>query len=133
MTSTVQRRNARNRRAGQEWERELRDGFRDEGFDIEALRLAGAEDEGDMVIRLDGAPWYTKPGMRPQRLIIEAKNAKWEPGVFVSEALGEAGNYATHRNLDRGEVLGISIIKRRNKGWKDAYVLTTVREFFGLD
>lgn len=61
---------ARNKRKGAQWETDLREGLRAEGLDVESLRLHGTEDEGDMVIREDDGHW----------LVIEAKNARFEPG-----------------------------------------------------
>jgi len=123
LSNSVAARNRRNKRKGAEWETELRDGLRGDGFDIESLRLAGAEDEGDMVIR-EGKGTY---------LVIEAKNAKFEPGVFLGEALSERENFAKHRGLDLEDVESIVVVKRRGKNWRQAFVLTTVEDYFGLD
>ncbi|MEU0674448.1 hypothetical protein ABZ330_16410 [Streptomyces sp. NPDC006172] len=123
MSNSVAARNRRNKRKGAEWETELRDGLRGDGFDIESLRLAGAEDEGDMVIRESNGTY----------LVIEAKNAKFEPGVFLGEALVERENFAKHRGLDLENVESIVVVKRRGKNWRKAFVLTTVEDYFGLD
>jgi Holliday junction resolvase len=123
LSNSVAARNRRNKRKGAEWETELRDGLRGDGFDIESLRLAGAEDEGDMVIR-EGSGTY---------LVIEAKNAKFEPGVFLGEALVERENFAKHRGLDLEDVESIVVVKRRGKNWRQAFVLTTVEDYFDLE
>jgi Holliday junction resolvase len=123
LSNSVAARNRRNKRKGAEWETELRDGLRGDGFDIESLRLAGAEDEGDMVIR-EGSGMY---------LVIEAKNAKFEPGVFLGEALVERENFAKHRGLDLEDVESIVVVKRRGKNWRQAFVLTTVEDYFDLE
>ncbi|MFF3249755.1 hypothetical protein ACFYWP_01825 [Actinacidiphila glaucinigra] len=123
MSNSVAARNRRNKRKGADWESELRDGLRGDGFDIESLRLAGAEDEGDMVVR-EGDGRY---------LVIEAKNAKFEPGVFIGEAIAERENFAKHRGLDLDDVEAIVVVKRRGKNWRQAFVLTTVEDYFGLD
>ncbi|MGW0861319.1 hypothetical protein [Streptomyces sp. NPDC002611] len=123
MSNSVAARNRRNKRKGAEWETELRDGLRGDGFDIESLRLAGAEDEGDMVIREDDGTY----------LVIEAKNAKFEPGVFLGEALAERENFAKHRGLDLEDVESVVVVKRRGKNWRKAFVLTTVEDYFGLE
>ncbi|MEU6057004.1 hypothetical protein [Streptomyces sp. NPDC047097] len=115
-------RNKRNKRKGSQWESDLRDGLRGEGFDVEALRLAGSEDEGDMVVRLGG-----------ERLVIEAKNAKLEPSAFIREAQNERQNYARHRGLDPRAVNAVAVVKARGRSWRQAYVLTTVEEYLGLD
>lgn len=123
LSNSVAARNRRNKRKGAEWESELRDGLRGDGFDIESLRLSGAEDEGDMVIR-EGDGRY---------LVIEAKNAKFEPGVFLGEAIAERENFAKHRGLDPADVEAIVVVKRRGKNWRQAFVLTTVEDYFGLE
>lgn len=115
-------RNKRNKRKGSQWESDLRDGLRSEGFDVESLRLGGAEDEGDMVVRLGG-----------EFLVIEAKNAKLEPATFVREAGIERLNFAKHRGLDKRAVLSIAVVKARGKSWRQAYVLTTLESYLGLD
>jgi hypothetical protein len=117
-------RNKRNKRKGADFEIALEKGLREElGFDIERLRLKGVEDEGDLVVRDDDGGY----------LIIEAKDAAFQPGTFISEAEREAANYAKHRNLDPDLVEKVVIVKRRGKGWKQAFVLTTVEDYFGLD
>ncbi|MET8111159.1 hypothetical protein [Streptomyces prasinus] len=123
MSNSIAARNRQNKRKGADWESTLRDGLREEGFDVESLRLAGKEDEGDMVIR-DGDGQY---------LVIEAKNAKFEPGVFLGQAIVERENFAKHRGLDLEDVESIVVVKRRGKNWRQAFVLTTVEDYLGLD
>ncbi|AFU62090.1 hypothetical protein D854_gp52 [Streptomyces phage R4] len=123
MSNSISTRNKRNKRIGAQWETDLREGLRSEGFDVESLRLAGKEDEGDMVVR-EGDGKY---------LVIEAKNAKFEPGVFLGEAIVERENFAKHRGLDLEDVESIVVVKRRGKGWRKAFVLTTVEDYLGLD
>ncbi|MCC2278870.1 hypothetical protein LKL35_26080 [Streptomyces sp. ET3-23] len=116
-------RNRANKRKGAQWETDLREGLRAIGEDVESLRLAGTEDEGDMVIR--------EPDGR--FLVIEAKNAKFEPGPFLDEAMRERENFAKHRGLDANLVDSVVVVKRRGKSWRKAFVLTTVEEYFDLD
>lgn len=123
LSNSIAARNRQNKRKGADWESTLRDGLREEGFDVESLRLAGKEDEGDMVIR-DGDGQY---------LVIEAKNAKFEPGVFLGQAIVERENFAKHRGLDLEDVESIVVVKRRGKNWRQAFVLTTVEDYLGLD
>ena len=126
MSETADR-NRRNRRAGQRWQTVLRDGLRDTGLDIERLALAGVEDEGDHVIRLP-------VGLPVRRfVVIEAKAGVLHPAEFVREAQLEAGHFAYHRGLPAAEVTGIAVAKKRGANWRDAYVLTSVRDYFGLD
>ncbi|WP_329022480.1 MULTISPECIES: hypothetical protein [Streptomyces] len=121
--TNVTSRNRSNRRKGAQWETDLREGLRAAGEDVESLRLAGAEDEGDLVIReADGA-----------FLLIEAKNAKFEPGPFLDEAMRERENFSKHRGIDPEIVESIVVVKRRGKSWRKAFVLTTVEEYFDLD
>lgn len=127
MTDDVSRRNTRNRRAGARWQSVLRDGLRDAGLDIERLALAGVEDEGDHVVRLDaGLP-------ARQFVVIEAKAGVLHPAEFVRQAELEAGHFAYHRGLPAAEVTGIAVIKKRGASFRDAYVLTSLRDYFGLD
>ncbi|MGC4928095.1 hypothetical protein [Streptomyces sp. DT117] len=65
-------------------------------------------------------------------MIIETKNAKFEPGTFMKEALRERDNFAAHRGLDPREVEAVVVVRRRGASWRDAYVLSTVQEFFDL-
>jgi hypothetical protein len=125
--SETANRNARNRRAGSRWQSVLRDGLRDAGLDIERLALVGAQDEGDHVVRL--------PAGLPDRrfVVIEAKAGVLHPAEFVRQAQLEAGHFAFHRGLTAGQVTGIAVVKKRGASWRDAYVLTSVRDYFGLD
>ena len=125
--SAASARNKANRGKGKRWESELREGFRKEcGFDIEKLRDTGAKDEGDLVLRdiVDGETFFT---------VIEAKNAKFEPGVFMAEAELEGKHFAEHRGLDADKVTPVAIVKRRGHGFRKAYVLTTVEHYFDLE
>ncbi|MGW0895910.1 hypothetical protein ACWD0G_02765 [Streptomyces goshikiensis] len=121
--TTIAERNRANRRKGAAWETELLAGLRSVGEDAERLRLTGAEDEGDLVIRENGGLFT----------VIETKNARFEPGPFLDEAARERLNFAKHRGLDPHQVDSIVVVKRRGKGWRSAFVLTTVEAYFGLD
>ncbi|MEU7148502.1 hypothetical protein AB0B15_10755 [Streptomyces sp. NPDC045456] len=91
-------------------------------MDVERLRLTGKDDEGDLVIRLGDGRF----------LVVEAKNARFEPGTFIGEAEKERGNFARHRGLDPAAVDSVVIVRRRGASWRKAYVLTTVERYFGL-
>ncbi|MFG2209962.1 hypothetical protein [Streptomyces sp. NPDC048638] len=121
--TTIAERNKANRRKGAAWETELLAGLRSVGEDAERLRLTGAEDEGDLVIREDGGLF----------IVIETKNARFEPGPFLDEAERERLNFAKHRGISPDQVESIVIVKRRGKGWRKAFVLTTVEAYLGLD
>ena len=113
---------AQNKRKGADWEIDLMNGLRSVGEDAERLRLTGKDDEGDLVIRT-GDGTYT---------VIEAKNAKFQPGVFIGEMQKEVVNFAKHRKIDQDKVDAIVIVKRRGKNWRQAFVLTTVEDYFDL-
>lgn len=117
----TQSQQAKNKRAGQVWESLLRDEFRREGFLAERLRTTGKHDEGDLVLDGNG-----------QLVVVEAKAGKLYPAEFVRQACIERDNYCRARGLNPAEVDAVAIVKARGKSWKDAYVLTTVRDYFGL-
>jgi Holliday junction resolvase len=119
---SIAKRNKANKRRGADWEIELMTGLRSVGEDVERLRLTGAEDEGDLAVREEG-DLFT---------IIEAKNAKLEPGPFLDEAERERLNYAKHRGIEPDRVESIVVVKRRGRNWRKAFVLTTVEAYFGL-
>ncbi|MER7109668.1 hypothetical protein [Streptomyces sp. NPDC000229] len=121
--TTITTRNRANKRKGADWEIELMAGLRSVGEDVERLRLTGAEDEGDLAIREDDGLFT----------IVEAKNARFEPGPFLDEAQRERLNFAKHRGIDPDRVESVVIVKRRGKNWRKAFVLTTVEAYFGLD
>lgn len=119
----LSRRNKANKAKGARWQTELREGLRNQGLDVERLVLTGKEDEGDLVVRLEGE----------ERVVIEAKDAVMDVATFVREAQVEANHYAEHRGIHRAEVKGVAVVKRRGKNWREAYVLTTLADYFGLD
>ena len=122
---------AANKRKGADWEITLMKGLREEGLHVERLRLSGNEDEGDLYIWF---PFTGPDGGRATYLVIEAKAGAMHPAEFVREARAERTNFAKHRQLaEHEDVRSIVIVKARGKSWKDAYVLTTVRDFFELE
>lgn len=113
-----------NKRAGAAWERDFRDGMRSVGFSYEQLRMTGSFDEGDAVVMdMNNKPAY----------VLELKAGKMEPASFVRQAIDEKTVFCSRRNINPAGVSGVAIIKRRGCNWKDAYVLTTVRDYFNLD
>lgn len=126
-SEVIKLRNARNRRAGKTWERVFRDGMRSEAFDIESVRDTGVEDEGDNVVRL------SIPAAYPLHwVVVENKAGTMYPADFVDQAIREGDNFAKHRGLDRSRVTGIAVVKRRQRNWRDAYVLTELAERLDL-
>ena len=118
----IAKRNARNKRNGTLWESKVRDELRNLGFDYEKLRLAGAQDEGDGVIRLDAYEG---------RVVIEAKSGAFKP-EHVLQAAAEARNYEDHRDLGRGSAVGVTIAKYRGRPFRQAIVAMTLDEFLTL-
>lgn len=108
---------ARNRRAGAEWETRLLHQLRNTGHDIERLHLNGREDEGDLILTT-GHKTY----------IIEAKAGQPHLAQFVKQASQEARNYETHRNKTSQSTIGLVVMKQRNKPWSEAYVVSTLNE-----
>ncbi|AFT97579.1 hypothetical protein P101A_32 [Propionibacterium phage P101A] len=108
---------ARNRRAGAEWETRLLHQLRDTGHDIERLHLNGREDEGDLILKTGNKTY-----------IIEAKAGQPHLAEFVKEATLEARNYETHRNKQNNSTIGLVVMKQRNKPWSEAYVVSTLNE-----
>ena len=108
---------ARNRRAGAEWETRLLHQLRNTGYDIERLHLNGREDEGDLILTT-GHKTY----------IIEAKAGQPHLAQFVKQASREARNYETHRNRESQSTIGLVVMKQRNKPWSEAYVVSTLAE-----
>ena len=103
---------------GSLFERELMKYLRDQGHDVERLRLSGKEDEGDLLVR-----WPSG-----DRLVIEAKNVKaTDLAGWVKEAETEAKNYAEHRGVYLPDWAVVH--KRRGKGAADAYVTMPLREY----
>ncbi|MFC2255208.1 hypothetical protein ACETRX_37305 [Labrys portucalensis] len=108
---------ARNRRAGAEWETRLLHQLRNTGHDIERLHLNGKEDEGDLILTT---------GHKTD--IIEAKAGQPHLAEFVKQASREARNLETHRNKQNNSTIGLVVMKQRNKPWSEAYVVSTLIE-----
>lgn len=110
---------ATNRRAGAKWETDLLRYLRNEGYDAERLRLTGAKDEGDLCLRLGGLPF-----------ILEAKNEKQiNLASYVREAEVEARNYNNARGIGLPGANYAAVVKRRNHGVGEAYVVVPLHEW----
>jgi hypothetical protein len=102
------------------WERNILDWLRKAGFDAERLRLAGKEDEGDLVVK-DGQARY----------IIEAKDvARWQLKEWWRQAVVERDNYCKHRGLDPTTIMPMVVVKHRGTGTGKGWVITSLEEFF---
>ena len=108
---------ARNRRAGAEWETRLLHQLRNTGYDIERLHLNGQEDEGDLILKTGNKTY-----------VSEAKAGQQHLAQFVKQASREARNYETHRNRESQSTIGLVVMKQRNKPWSEAYVVSTLNE-----
>lgn len=103
---------------GSRFEAELLTGLRQHGLDVERLARAGAQDEGDLVIK------GLFPGLH---VVIEAKNEKRiNLPEYLRQAAIEGEHYAAHRALDLSTVASVAVVKQRGKGYLGAYVVTDV-------
>lgn len=107
---------------GTAWETALVNYFRSKPWwRAERLTLSGKEDEGDIVVY---------PTDHERVVIVEAKaERQMNLSAYVLEAEREASNYAKHRDLEHVPHW-IVVVKRRNKPAGQAYVVTTLDEFY---
>lgn len=99
---------------GSRFEAQVREYLRDLGIDVEHLRLAGVEDEGDLYA-LDS--------------ILELKAEKRiNLSGYLREAKAEAENYAKHRRR-RDRPGFFAVVKAPGKPISQAYVVTTLEEW----
>ena len=113
---------------GATFETDIRNWFRNHGYDAERLARAGAKDEGDVVVKTD---FLGSIG------IIECKapgsSGKITLPGWTAEAQVEADHYAEARNIDRSAILPAVIIKARGKSIDDAYLVLRLGDVFGDD
>lgn len=109
---------AKNKRKGADFEIKILKWLRGRGVMAERLRLAGKDDEGDIVCIVAGQPY-----------IFELKNTiKMELPKFWSEATNEAVNYAKARGLDETPPAYV-IVKRRNAGLDQSWVIQDLEQW----
>lgn len=111
---------------GANFETDIKDWFRANGYDSERLARTGAKDEGDVVVRSDflgsiGVIECKAPG---------AGNAIDLSG-WTKEAQLEAKHYAEARDLDPEATLAAVIIKARGKSISDSYLVLRLGDVFG--
>ena len=112
---------AASRQKGSAFEVAVMKYLRVNGFDVERLRLAGRDDEGDIVVR-DGAV-----------TILELKaTRRLDTAGGIREAMTEKVNYARHRGLNQDDVTGALLWKVPGKGIGDALVILKLSEFFDI-
>ena len=111
-----------NQKKGSAFETGLVKGLREMGYDAERLHLAGAEDEGDLVVRWpDG-----------KRLVVEAKSGALHPTQFLKELSVEVEHYKAHRSLTSG-VIGTVVCKQVGKADPlGGYCLLPTRDLLAL-
>ena len=107
-----------NKAKGSAFEIDVMKWFRSLGVLAERLRLAGKDDEGDLVVVVSG-----------QTYVLELKNtARLDLPEFWRQAEVEALNYAKARGL--GEVpLHYVVVKRRNAGIEKAWVIESLDQW----
>lgn len=107
-----------NKAKGAKYEIDIMKWFRGLGHIAERLRLAGKDDEGDLVVIVAGKTY-----------ILELKNRKTlNLPEFWSEAEVEALNYAKARGI--GEVPpAYVIVKRRNSSIEKSWVICSLEQW----
>lgn len=112
----------RSKQIGTTFETSMRNHLREKyGEKVRRLTLNGSADQGDLIVE-DPDGLY---------LVIECKAEKSiNLAGYVTEALKERDHYANAEGLDPARGVPLVIVKRRNKSLDDAYVVTTVAEYF---
>ena len=109
---------AANKRKGSAFETGILKWLRGKGVAAERLRLAGKDDEGDIVCIVAGQPY-----------IFELKaTAKMDLPQFWREATTEAFNYARARNLNTVPPAYV-IVKRRMAGLDQSWVIQDLNQW----
>jgi Holliday junction resolvase len=110
------------KRKGSQWEADLVEYFRQNDFEAEHILLRGRNDEGDVLVRDGGLP-----------IVIEAKNEeRFDLSGYIREMEREHLAWCLARGQDPDAVGRCVIVKRRMKGPGQAYVVTTVDDYFGI-
>ncbi len=107
-----------NGRKGSKYEVDVRDVLRDNGAIAERLVKAGAKDEGDLYVFLQGKTY-----------ILELKNRKkLDLPAFWDEAQAEAKNYAKARKLATIPPAFV-VVKRRQHGIEKSWVIQDLEQW----
>lgn len=107
-----------NGRKGALFETAVMKWLRLQGIFVERLTKAGAKDEGDLVVIAAGDTY-----------ILELKNrAKLDLTTFWNEAVVEASNYASARNLETTPPSYV-VVKRRNAGIDQSWVIQSLEQW----
>lgn len=115
--------------AGKKYQRDVMKYLRDDlGLDAENLVLTGAEDEGDVLLRVIPTG-HGFAGLPEKRFVIEAKREKgFKLGPWLKQAQVEANNYGLHRGLSYDPHF-VVVHHARGKGISQSYVTTTLDEW----
>jgi len=109
---------AKNKAKGSLFETGVLKWLRSKGLNAERLRLAGKDDEGDIVCMVAGQPY-----------VFELKaTVKMDLPQFWREATVEAANYAKARGLDVVPPAYV-IIKRRMAGLDQSWVVQDLNQW----
>jgi len=112
---------AANKRKGAAFETGILKWLRSKGVSAERLRLAGKDDEGDIVCMVAGQPY-----------VFELKaTVKMDLPQFWREATVEAANYAKARGLDTVPPAYV-IVKRRMAGLEQSWVIQDLRQWLAV-
>jgi Holliday junction resolvase len=107
-----------NKVKGSKFETDVMKYLRKLGHFAERLAKAGSSDEGDIVCMIAGETY-----------ILECKNRKkLNLPAFWDEARAEARNYAKARGISVNP-LAFVIVKRKNKGIEDAWVIQNLDQW----
>ena len=109
---------AKNKAKGALFETSILKWFRSKGVSAERLRLAGKDDEGDVVCIVAGQPY-----------VFELKaTVKMDLPQFWREATTEAFNYAKARGLEVVPPAYV-IVKRRMAGLEQSWVIQDLAQW----
>lgn len=116
--------------AGKRYQNDLMKYLRDDrGLDAERLVLTGAEDEGDVLLRLPNKVNKFAYEHADERFVIEAKREKgFSLADWIKQAQIEANNYGLHRGLNFDPHF-VVVHHARGKGIGQSYVTTTLDEW----
>lgn len=109
-------------RYGTDFERDVLNYLRDEGFSAERLRLTGKEDEGDILLEFGGALYVCQ--LKANRSAVTSASL----GARLRDATTQAEAYGRHRGLTTTPT-PLLIIKNPRKPIGTAYVVQTLETF----
>lgn len=119
-----------NARKGALFETDLLTYLRTAGYPVERLPKTGKEDECDLVVSSGAYP--RSQGARFE--VIEAKNrTRLDLPQWIRERDIGVVNFAKHRSLPVSDVSGVVVIKRRMARIGQAFVLTTVDDYYAVN